>query len=322
MIILPLEKLKERIVKEGGISLTELDSKIKEKMDELSGLISEEGAAHIVANELGLQLLEEQPRPKVNDLKAGMRNIEVLGKIVRKFEVRHFESARGPGKVASFVLGDETGTTRVVLWNDQADKLDEINEGDVLKLSSAYARDNNGRLELHLNDRSGVEVNPPGVVVEVVEKKFEEATKKSIKDLKEEDMNVELLVTLVDVFDPRYFTVCPECNKRATEKEGGAFSCAVHGIVMPLVSYVVNALGDDGTDTIRLVFWKNQTERLLGLGSNEIVAFKDSPEKFQDVKHKLLGESVKLVGRVTKNQMFDRLEFNAQLVFLNPVVEQ
>ncbi|MBI4153337.1 hypothetical protein HY497_02340 [Candidatus Woesearchaeota archaeon] len=316
MIILPLEKLKEKIVNESGISAAELDQKIKEKMGELSGLISEEGAAHIVANELGMQLLESNAMPKINDLRAGMRNVDVIGKITKKFELRHFESARGPGKVASVVFGDETGVTRVVFWNDQADKLDDFHEGDVLRISSAYVRDNNGRIELHINDRSGVEVNPEGVTIDIVEKKFDEATKKSIKDLQADDANVELLVTLVDIFDPHYFTVCPECNKRAAEKEG-SFSCTVHGSVTPAVSYVLNALGDDGADTIRLVFWKNQAERLLGLGNSDILTFKDYPERFQDVKHKLLGEVVKLVGRVTKNQMFDRLEFNAQLVFLN-----
>ena len=314
MIVLALDKLKEMIVKESGFSAAELDRKIQEKMSELSGLISEEGAAHIVANELGMQLLEMTAVSKINELKAGMRNVDVLGKITRKFELRHFESARGPGKVASFVFGDETGVTRVVLWNEQADKLDTLHEGDVLKISSAYARDNNGRLELHINDRSKLEVTEAHI--EVAEKKFDEATRKGIKDLQADDANVELLVTLVDIFDPRYFTVCPECNKRAAEKDG-AFSCAVHGTVTPVVSYVLNALGDDGTDTIRLVFWKNQAERLLGLNSNEILTFKEYPEKFLDTKHKLLGEVVKLVGRVTKNQMFDRLEFNAQLVFLN-----
>ena len=314
MIVLALDKLKERIVKESGLSVPELDRKIQEKMSELSGLISEEGAAHIVANELGMQLLEATATSKINELKAGMRNIDILGKIMRKFEIRHFESARGPGKVASFVFGDETGVTRAVLWNEQADKLDQLQEGNVIKISSAYVRDNNGRLELHINDRSKIEITEEQIAV--AEKKFEEATRKGIKDLQETDANVELLVTLVDVFDPRYFTVCPECNKRAAEKDG-AFSCAVHGAVTPLVSYVVNALGDDGTDTIRLVFWKSQAERLLGLNSTEILTFKEYPEKFQDVKHKLLGEVVKLVGRVTKNQMFDRLEFNAQLVFLN-----
>ena len=314
MIVLALDKLKEMIVKESGFSAAELDRKIQEKMSELSGLISEEGAAHIVANELGMQLLEMTAVSKINELKAGMRNVDVLGKITRKFELRHFESARGPGKVASFVFGDETGVTRVVLWNEQADKLDTLHEGDVLKISSAYARDNNGRLELHINDRSKLEVTEAHI--EVAEKKFDEATRKGIKDLQADDANVELLVTLVDIFDPRYFTVCSECNKRAAEKDG-AFSCAVHGTVTPVVSYVLNALGDDGTDTIRLVFWKNQAERLLGLNSNEILTFKEYPEKFLDTKHKLLGEVVKLVGRVTKNQMFDRLEFNAQLVFLN-----
>jgi len=321
MITMSLSQIKERILHEGKLSEKELESRIKQKMNELSGLISEEGAAHIIANECGVQLIAASPSFKVKDLAAGLRNVEITGKIVQKYEVREFNSSRGPGKVASLVLGDESGVVRVVLWNDQAEKLKTLNEGDILRISSSYVRDNNGRLELHLNDRSGLAINPEGITINVTQKQASDAVRKAIKDLTEMDNNVELLVTLVDIYDPRYFTVCSQCGKRAVESNGTAH-CAEHGDVKPDISYVMNVLGDDGTDTIRVVLWKNQTERLLGLDSTKIVRYKDFPEEFQDMKHKLLGEIIRVIGRVKKNEMFGRLEFNAQLVFLNPSAQE
>ena len=312
-----LSQIKEHILHDGKITEKELTSKIKQKMEELSGLISEEGAAHIIANELGVQLNTNIATFKVKDLTAGLRNVELAAKIIQKYDVREFNSSRGPGKVGSFLVGDETGVIRVVLWNEQADKLKTLNETDVVKLSSGYIRDNNGRLELHLNDRSGITVNPEGISITVAAKQTSDAVRKSIKDLTELDNNVELLITLVDIYDPRFFTVCSQCGKRAVESNGSAH-CAEHGDVKPDVSYVMNVLGDDGTDTMRIVLWKNQTERLLGMDNAKIVRYKDFPEEFQDVKHKLLGEIIKVVGRVKKNEMFGRLEFNSQLVFLNP----
>lgn len=56
--IMELDELKEKISKEGNISMDDVNIKIEEKIIELSGLVSEEGAAYIVAKELGLDLLE------------------------------------------------------------------------------------------------------------------------------------------------------------------------------------------------------------------------------------------------------------------------
>jgi ssDNA-binding replication factor A large subunit len=318
-MMLPLEQIKEKIVQDGKISADELQQKIQTKMTELSGLISEEGAAHIIANELGVELVAASSTMKMSSLAAGLRNVETVGKVTQKYDVREFQSARGPGKVGSFVIADDTGSIRVVLWNDQAEKLNTFKQNDTLKISSGYVRDNRGRIELHLNERSGIEVNPDGVVIENVVTTLQqaEAERKKIADLTELDLNVELLVTLVDVYDPRYFALCPQCNKRVGENDG-IFSCLEHGAVTPQVSFVVNALGDDGSDTIRLVFWREQTETLLSLDNAAVLRFKDFPEEFQDVKHKLLGEIVKVHGKVRKNDMFDRLEFTAQKVFLKP----
>jgi hypothetical protein len=146
------------------------------------------------------------------------------------------------------------------------------------------------------------------------------ATRKEIKSLADGDENVELLGTVVQVFDPRFFEVCPTCNGRAKEQEAGSgvFICEKHGAVKPDYAFVMNVFLDDGTDNIRCVLFRQQAERLLGKTIDQLLPLRQSPELFDPIKTELLGQIVKLVGRAKKNTFFDRLEFNVQMVFLNP----
>ena len=104
MFTLPLEQLKEKLVSESKISQDELNDRIKKKMEELAGLISEQGAAHIVAHDLGIQLFTGSAVSKLGSLTAGTRNVETLGKVMRIFDVRNFQTERGAGKGGSFEL--------------------------------------------------------------------------------------------------------------------------------------------------------------------------------------------------------------------------
>jgi len=91
-----------------------------------------------------------------------------------------------------------------------------------------------------------------------------------------------------------------------------------HGEVKPNYSFVLNVFLDDGTDNIRVVCFRNQALKLLNKTQEQMLEYKDNPEKFEEMKTELLGKIVKFVGRTTKNEMFDRLEFISQLVFTNP----
>jgi len=321
MIKIPLSDIISKIQTKSGLSEQEINSKIEKKLDQLSGLISKEGAAHIIANELGIKLFEETSgKLQIKNILAGMRNVETLGKIQRLFELREFQTENRSGKVASLVIADETSSIRVVMWGDQADKIREMKENDIIKIVGGYVRENQGRKEVHINDRTKLIINPAGEKIDNV-KEYEKAGRKSIKDLTEADQNVEVLGTIVQAFDIRFFTVCPECGKRAKE-EAGKFICLKHNEVKPTYSYVLNVILDDGSETIRCVLFKNQIERLLGKTQEEILPYKDEASKFDEVKNDLLGKIVKMVGRVSRNQMFDRTEFNAQLVFPDPNPEE
>lgn len=308
MYKIPLADLKEKIVSSGKIGVTDLERKIKAKVNELSGLISEEGAAHIIANELGIDLVPGLDKLKIKNIYAGMRNISVAAKVVRKFEVREFQKEDRMGKVCSLIVGDETGTMRVVFWNEQVNLLSEVKENDTLLLKNVYVRENNGNKEIHLGTGGEVEVNPAAERIGEV-RQSNGFSRKKIKELEGGEENIEILGTVVQAFDPRFFEVCPDCGKKV---EGNI--CGAHGTVVPVSSYVLNLVMDDGTGTIRSVFWKNQTSHLLGKTEEEIRGYKEDLGNFEEVKTDLLGEQFRLMGRVRKNEMFGRLEFNVQMV--------
>ena len=313
MQTMPLAIIIEKITTATSLDEAGVKEKIKQKLDELSGLISEEGAAHIIANELGVKLHDPDAPVTIDKVSQGMRGVTITGKARQVYEVREFKTATREGKVGNFLLTDTTGTIRIVLWNDQADQLKDIAVGDVIKITNAYARSNNDRVELHLGHDAKLYRNPEGVTIEVditaATPRPQAATKK-VAELGPEDQNVSVIATILQLFDPRYFPVCKECNTRAKE-ENGSYTCPTHGQIEPTYNYVMNFYLDDGTDNIRCVVWREQLEQLLGKTHDELVALKDQPTAFEQFKTDLLGRIVKVRGRVNNNEAFGRLELVA-----------
>jgi hypothetical protein len=136
------------------------------------------------------------------------------------------------------------------------------------------------------------------------------AQRKKIKELNENDQNIEILGTIVQIFDIKFFKLNQETGKRMKDDETGAYT----------YSCVLNIFVDDGTDNIRTVLWKNQVLNLLGITDAQLLEYRDRPELFDQAKTDLLGMLVKIIGRVTKNTLFNRLELTANVVFreVNP----
>ena len=305
-------------IKEKGLSQTEIENKIKQRLEQLSGLISKEGAAQIIANELGVKIFRDVGKLKVKEIKIGMRDIEVDGKIVNVNEVRSFKTEKREGRVASLMLGDETGQIRIVLWDEgQIKRIEnnEIKEGLILKIKNTYCRDNNGFKELHLNARSEIVLNPEGVVIENVAESMSSAefSHKNISELKESDRNIILRGTIVQLFDPRFYEVCEKCGKRAL-MENGVFKCADHDVVGIKYAIVLNLFFDDGTDNIRVVCFRDAAENVLGKKEDELQNIKENPAEFENLRKDILGKQLEINGRGTMNEMFNRLEFIASRV--------
>ena len=320
LIRIPYEEMLGKIEQKAGLSQAQIQEKIDAKLKQLSGLISKEGAAHIIANELGIKLLENSG--KIKDIYAGMHSVEFAGKVQTIYPLNVFARQDGTeGKVSSCMVADETGVMRVVGWGEQAELVSKLESGSVIKVSGGFAKDSNrGYPEVHLNDKSHVILNPPGVTLGEVKAMQQRAAavRKEIKALQENDENIELLGTIVQVYDPRFFEICPTCNGRARPQEDGQHVCEKHGIVKPEFAFVMNIVLDDGTESIRCVLFRQQAERLLGKTIEQILPVRQAPEQFDPIKTEMIGQIVKLVGRAKKNTFFDRIEFNVQMVFTNP----
>ena len=322
MLKIPYEEIVLKINQNMGMPVAEIEERVEKKLKQLSGLISKEGAAHIVANELGVKVFEPlSGKLQIKNIVSGMRDVETLGKVMQVYEIREFSNESRSGKVASMLIGDETGSIRVVMWGAQADNVANIAQGFVVKVIGGYVRENNGRKEIHLNDRSQVIINPKGETIKEVSSESMKGTRKEIKSLSQDDNDVELLGTIVQVFDIRFYEICPKCGKRARQSVD-LFVCSEHGNVIPAYSYVLNAVLDDGTETVRCVFFRNMAEKLLKMAPEQMLKFKSNPAEFENSKNELLGTIVKLSGRANNNTLFNRLEFVVQNVDMNPNPEE
>lgn len=289
MIQIPYERVREAIKEQKGFSESDIDKRVQEKLTALSGLISKDGAIHIIANELGVKLMPDRKYLKVKDLLPGMRGITMNLRVLRKYELREFSKEGRSGKVASFLAGDETGVTRVTLWNEQAEKLGLIEEGMIIQIRDVQVKENQGRVEVHLQTGSEMITEPKGVVVEANAAPQERSfTTKKINELSQSDEFVDILGTILQVYDPRSFT----------KKTGGA------GIV-------ANVTIDDGSGTIRASFWDDDCRKLFG----EAIA---KPELMEAAKLELLGQIVKVQGRCRLNAAYNTLELSVSRFVLNP----
>jgi replication factor A1 len=284
----------ERISSASGLGKEEIERKIEAKKAKLSGLISREGAAQIIAAELGISF--ENQDIKISELMPGMRKINIFGKIIQIFPIREFEKNGRSGKVANFRIGDETGNCRVVLWDTNHISLIEngtLSQGDVVEINNASTRDN----EIHLSGFSELKKSKK----EVSSVKTEIVVGESEISGLVNGQNVKIRGVVVGLFPIKYYNVCPECNKKVNA-EGEAFRCIEHGIVTPKKRGILNFVLDDGTEAVRCV--------LFSEGINKISNEEELGEAsfFENFKKEFLGSEVYVSGVVRKNSLFNNLE--------------
>lgn len=290
-------QLVERIALAAGLPKEEIDKKVEAKRAKLSGLVSKDGAAQIVAAELGVNFDKE--KLKISELLHGMKRANTVGKIIDISPIRSFNKNGREGKVVNIVLADSTANVKVVLWDTNHIGLIEtgkIKRDDIVEISNAQIR--NG--EIHLGSFSDIKISKENLG-EVISKKM--YSQKNIKDVKPGEL-IKTRAVIVQVFDPRYFEVCPECGKRVLDEE-----CKVHGKVTPKRRALLNIVLDDGTDSIRSVLFG---DNIYSLGFTEEEVF--NLERFVEKKNGILGEENFFIGNVRSNALYNTTEFNIEQI--------
>ncbi|AKB16880.1 MULTISPECIES: OB-fold nucleic acid binding domain-containing protein [unclassified Methanosarcina] len=238
----------------------------------------------------------------IKDIKDGMGDLNLTGKVLEVSEVKTFQRKDGSsGRVGNLMLGDSTGTIRVTLWDEKTDFLNQIEYGDTVELISAYARENafTQKVELQIGNRSIIKKSEKEVEYK------EEFT--PIADIKADMNNINVSGRILDISEVRIF-----------EKKDGS------------TGRVANILMGDSTGKIRLTIWDEKTDCLdeinfddtvevlnaysrentfsqqveLSLGARGIIQISEKKveyrEKFTDITDIVPGESYSVQGKVAE----------------------
>jgi replication factor A1 len=283
------ERVVEKIARVSGFTKSEIERRIEAKRAKLSGLISQEGAAQVVAAELGVSF--ENEKLKIEELLPGMRKVNVVGKVIKIFPVRAFKTQKnGEGKVCNLILADDTSNIKVVLWDTNHIELiekGEVAEECVIEVSNGSMRDN----EMHLGSFSNMKLSEE-TIDNVQRERI--AKEKAISELKIGDSSI-VRGFVVQSFEPRFFEVNKETGRKVTEQE------KANGVETEKRA-LINIVIDDGTETIRAVLFH---ENLREIGLKDL----DDLEKTIAQREDLLGKEFIFSGNVRRNNFFNNEEF-------------
>ncbi|AGB01813.1 single-stranded DNA-binding protein [Methanoregula formicica] len=206
------------------ITKEEFEQRVEKKIDECGDLVDEPTAAMMVVGELGREHV------KIKGLCAKSSLFSFFGKVVDKTEPKEFDRADGEkGWVATLLLGDETGTTRVVLWDEKAGAALDVTAGEALEVIGRHPGKNTREIYALALRKVSIEIAGP-------------VLKNGNASLSNEP--VELDVLLVFRGEPRTYT----------RRDGST-------------GEMVEALVADATGTARLVAWAPDLLRSVSPGS-------------------------------------------------------
>lgn len=307
----------QRIIATTGMSNDDLERRIADKQRELSDLVSREGAAYIIAKELGLELFEKTKRRlEIKNVLPGLKNVTLTARVLRIFEPRQFEREGQQSAVANVIIGDGTGSLRLSLWDQQIEHLKQMQPGLAIEIFGAYTKDDSrGGTEIRLSKRGGIRVLAQSDLpaIDTIRAAAQETPVRADLSALKEGGLFEVRAAVVQLFDSNmFYEVCPTCGARVhkeTVKEGPrqymVFKCAQHGEIQPSQSMVISGVIDDGSANIRAVWFRDAALNLIGMPIETAVERKDGLLESLDV----LGREYVMVGRVKKNKMFNRIEF-------------
>src|SRR3989442_10923897 len=156
--------LTQILAKNPGMPREELLSMVERKKQESHGLLSDEGAVRLLAQQLaGLSgpstNISDQ---RISSVQAGLSDATISGEILSISQLREFQRSDGSvGKLVRVKLKDSSGQITCVLWDSTAEivEKEQLATGSKLRLAHGYTRLGlAGEVEFHLGSRSNIEI--------------------------------------------------------------------------------------------------------------------------------------------------------------------
>jgi ssDNA-binding replication factor A large subunit len=177
------EEWYQTLMKE-GMSEEEIERALKQKKSEFRGFMTTDGMLYLIAKEHGIALQGTELDPKVysaaeeeidydeftipiREVKVGMGNIVLVGKITRIFGLREFNRNDGSvGMVGSFILQDVNDSIKIVAWDEKVKPLQSefFKEGALMQVIGGYSKTGrDGNPEVHVGKRGKLMLSPENV---------------------------------------------------------------------------------------------------------------------------------------------------------------
>jgi len=188
----------------------------------------------------------------IDALTLGQSNVNVEGVVLDTEPVRTFDRDDGSeGRVANLAIGDETGRVRVTLWDERADRVEEIDAGATVEVVEGYVRERDGDLEVHVGEE--------GTIDELEDGDVEYAPETTPIGAVELDETVDI-GGVVRSTDP----------KRTFDRDDGS------------EGQVKNIRIQDDTGDIRVALWGEKADRDLAPGDEVVCADVEIQDGWQD----------------------------------------
>lgn len=197
----------------------------------------------------------------IQNINLSLKSVSVQGNVILKTPINLFEKKDGSqGKVASINLIDSTGSIRITFWNDNVNKLKEIEMGSTIRVTNLNPRQSNidpKKIELFANINTKIK--------EIDEKL--QLSGKLVEDIKSLQ-NMNEIVSFKGVISS------VDNLKKVTLKSGDEVS---------LLSFVVS----DNTDGIRVTLWRELANKYSdSLEINQGILLKNVLPKYSNFSNR------------------------------------
>ncbi len=195
------EKILGLICSKTGKTREEVEGLIAKKKEKFAGLLTDEGAAFMIAKELGIAVDAEeqvQETAKISELEDGMNGVDLKARVLRVYAPKSFESGGKKGKLVKILLGDESGEIPLTLWHKDVEWMDKqkIGRNSVLQLRNSFVSSFKGEKQLGLGFNGGIDVLDEEMAGSLPKAKSHAL---KVKDLEEKMDQVDIIARLLRV---------------------------------------------------------------------------------------------------------------------------
>jgi replication factor A1 len=146
------------------IGRDELLTMVQRKKEESHGLLSDEGAIRLLAQQLSVSppASSDLKDQRISSVHAGLNDSTITGQVISVSDVHEFQRSDGTqGKVLRMRVGDASGQITGVFWDSLADTVarEALSPGSRVRLLHGYTKFGRaGEVEFHLGSRANIQI--------------------------------------------------------------------------------------------------------------------------------------------------------------------